>query len=99
MQREWDSRLIVAARGLAGLTIEELAAEAGVTKRTVSRLEVGGVLHIAPKKRHGHVSQDVWGKVTEALARYDVELLPEGDGHGAGVRWRRQRVGRVGIGT
>jgi DNA-binding XRE family transcriptional regulator len=95
MQREWDSRLIVAARGLAGLTIEELAAEAGVTKRTVSRLEVGGVLHIAAKKRHGHVSQEVWSKIINALARHGVELLPEGRGHGSGVRWARPRADRV----
>ena len=53
------------------------------------------MLHIAAKKRHGHVSQDVWGKVTEALARHDVEMLPEDGNHGAGVRWTRARANRL----
>lgn len=96
MQHElWDGRLITAARALAGLTIEELAAAAGVTKRTISRLEVGGVLHVSEKKRHGHVSQEVWSKITEALARYDVVLLDEGGNHGSGVRWMRARANRL----
>ena len=95
MQREWDGRLITAARALAGLTTEDLAAAAGVTKRTISRLEVGGVLHVSERKRHGHVSQDVWGKVTDALARFDVELLSEDGNHGSGVRWMRARDARA----
>ena len=94
---QWDGRLIAAARALAGLTIEDLAAAAGVTKRTISRLEVGGVIQVAPKRRHGHVSQEVWGKINDALTRHGVELLPEGDGHGAGVRWRRPRADRAGL--
>jgi DNA-binding XRE family transcriptional regulator len=95
MQHEWDGRLIAAARVLAGLTSEELAAAAGVTKRTISRLEVGGVIQIAPKKRHGHVSQETWSKITNALAKHGVELLPEGASHGSGVRWVRPRLGKT----
>ena len=63
--------------------------------RTVSRLEVGGVLHIAAKKRHGHVSQEVWSKIINALARHDVEMLPEDGNHGSGVRWMRARADRL----
>jgi hypothetical protein len=74
------------ARALAELTVAELAQAAGVTARTINRLEVGGVAHVAPKKRHGHVSQEVLGKIVCALARHGVELMPEGEKHGAGVR-------------
>ena len=73
----------------------ELAEAAGVTARTVNRLEVGGALHVSEKKRHGHVSQEVWSKITDALARHGVELLPEGGSHGSGVRWRRARADRA----
>ena len=75
--RTFDGRQLTAARALAGLTTEDLAAAAGVTKRTISRLEVGGVLHVSEKKRHGHVSQAVWDKITDAPASHGVELLPE----------------------
>lgn len=95
MKHEFEGRLITSARALAGLTIAQLAAAAGVTKRTVARLEVGGVLHISERKRHGHVSQDVWGKVMDAMAKHGVELLPEGGNHGAGVRWMRARANRL----
>ena len=95
MQRElWDGRLIAAARALAGLTTDELGAAAGVTRRTISRLELGGVIHVSEKIRHGHVSQDVWGKITDALAKHGIELLPEGGSCGSGVRWTRPRENR-----
>jgi hypothetical protein len=72
----------------------ELAEAAGVTKRTVQRLEIGGEQHIAKKLRHGHVSGEVWAKLVAALKRHGVELLPESDEHGAGVRWRFPRAQR-----
>jgi len=84
----FDGRQLTAARALADLTIIELAEAAGVTKRTVQRLEIGGEQHIAKKLRHGHVSGDVWAKIVAALKRQGVELLSETDEHGAGVRWR-----------
>ena len=80
--RTFDGRQLTAARALAGLTTEDLAAAAGVTKRTISRLEVGGVILVSEKKRHGHVSKEVRDKITDALTRHGVELLPEGDCHG-----------------
>ena len=94
----FDGRQLTAARALAELTVIDLAEAASVTAKTINRLEVGGVVHVAPKKRHGHVSQDVWGKIIDALARHGVELLPEESGHGAGVRWMQQRGDRAGIG-
>ena len=80
-----DGRQLTAARALAGLTVIELAQDAGVAARTIHRLEIGGVIQIAEKKRHGHVSRDVMGKIVEALARQGVELLSEGGGYGSGV--------------
>ena len=68
----FDGRQLSAARALAELTVIELAKAAGVTTRTINRLEIGGVTQIAPKKRHGHVSHYVWNKVVDALARHGV---------------------------
>jgi hypothetical protein len=92
--RIFEGRQLTAARALAELTVAELAEDAGVTARTINRLETGGVTPIAPKKRHGHVSQDVWDKITCALARRDVELTPESEAHGAGARWTASRERR-----
>jgi hypothetical protein len=33
------------------------------------------------------VSDVVWAKIVAALKRHGVELLPETEDHGAGVRW------------
>jgi hypothetical protein len=91
----FDGRQLTAARALAELTVAELAKAAGVTSRTINRLEVGGVIQVAPKKRHGHVSQNVWDKITNALAQHGVELAPESETHGAGARWSQPRAGRL----
>jgi DNA-binding XRE family transcriptional regulator len=93
--RTFDGRQLTAARALAELTVIELAKAAGVTTRTVNRLEVGGVLHVSEKIRHGHVSRQVRNKIMDALAMYDVVLLPEVGSHGAGVRWMRARANRL----
>jgi transcriptional regulator with XRE-family HTH domain len=90
----FDGRQLTAARSLADLTIIELAEAAGVTRRTVQRLETGGEQPIAKKLRHGHVSGDTWAKLVAALKRHGVELLPETDEHGAGVRWILPRAQR-----
>jgi hypothetical protein len=68
-----DGRQLAAARALAGLGIRELAAAASVTVRTLHRLEIGGVIQVAQKKRHGCVQQ-----IVAALAVAGVELLPQG---------------------
>lgn len=51
------------------LTVADLAEAAGVTPRTIRRLEIGGVIPIAPKKRHGHVNRDAWDRIVDALER------------------------------
>jgi DNA-binding XRE family transcriptional regulator len=91
----FDGRQLTAARALAELTVVELAEAAGVTTRTINRLEIGGVTQIAPKKRHGHVSYYVWNKVLEALARHGVELVPESEDHGSGAQWIDPRSRRA----
>src|SRR6516165_4757215 len=83
----FDGRQITAARALAELTVAELAETAGVALRTVHRLEIGGDLHVAERRRHGHVSREVWDRIVAALAHHGVELVPETSRHGAGARW------------
>jgi hypothetical protein len=90
----FDGRQITAARALAELTVAELAEAAGVAVRSVHRLEIGGELPVAEKRRHGHVSREVWDRIVAALGRHGVELLPETAEHGAGVRWRVPRAQR-----
>jgi DNA-binding XRE family transcriptional regulator len=92
--RTYDGRQLTAARALAELTVVELAAAAGVTPRTINRLETGGVIHVAEKRRHGHVSRAVWDRIVSALGEHGVELVPEGGDRGAGVRWARCRADR-----
>jgi transcriptional regulator with XRE-family HTH domain len=94
----WDGRQLTAARALAGLTVRDLAKLAHTTKRIVSELETRGEIHVAETLKHGHVSRELWERIVAALCNAGAELLPEGRGHGAGVRWARQRADRVGLG-
>jgi hypothetical protein len=48
-------------------------------------------------QRHGHVSQDVFDKIVAALAQRGVELVPEGERHGAGARWAQPRTKRLAV--
>ena len=91
-----DGRQISAARVLAGLTVADLAKAAGTTTRTISRLEVGGAVHVAASKRHGHVEQSLWQRIVRALEDHGVELVPENGERGAGTRWVRPRAKRQG---
>ena len=90
--RTFDGRQVTAARALAELTVAQLAKAAGVTPRTIHRLEIGGTIHVSDKRRHGHVSQAVWHKIVSALEEHGVELLPEAGDRGAGARWARPRA-------
>lgn len=87
----FDGRQITAARALVGLTVADLAERAGVTPRTVHRIEIGGPFTVAPSRRHGHVSSEVWDRISAALSEACVELLPEGGTRGSGVRWVHPR--------
>jgi DNA-binding XRE family transcriptional regulator len=86
-----DGRQIAAARALANINTKELAEAAGVTPRTIGRIEVDATIHISPRRRHGHVAQETLHKIVAALRQRGVELLPEGVSHGAGVRWMHPR--------
>lgn len=90
-----DGQQLAAARVLAGLTVRQLADAADTTTRTVSRLELGGTIHVAARKRHGHVELSLWQRIVEALAHRGVELTPEDGGSGAGVRWALPRAQRT----
>jgi hypothetical protein len=46
------------------------------------------------KRRHGHVSREIWDRIVAALKRHGVELLPKTDEHGAGVQWILPRTQR-----
>ena len=92
--RVFHGRQIAAARALANVSARDLAAASGVTARTVGRLEDDGTIVISPRLRHGHVSRATFDKIKDALARYGVELLAEGEDHGGGVRWIRPMIER-----
>jgi hypothetical protein len=76
------------------MTVAELAAAAGVTPRTLHRLEIGGAIPVAAKRRHGHVSRAVLNKIMGALALRGVELVPQTESFGSGVRWTAPRERR-----
>ena len=40
-------------------------------------------------------SRELWERIVAALRNAGVEMLPEGRGHGAGVRWMWQRGDRI----
>lgn len=82
----WPGRVIVAARGLAGLSARELAEAAGVHRNTIVDIEARNLVPISPKLRHGHVAAETWEKIVRALGERGVELVPGGEGHGPGVR-------------
>ena len=88
---EWEGRVLAAARVLAGLTVRELAAEAATTPRVITQLERRALIRVSPRQRHGYTSADLWGRIFEALARHGVEVVPEAEQHGAGVRWVQSR--------
>ena len=73
----FDGRQLTAARALADLSLAALAKDAQVTIRTVHRLEVGGTAHVSEKRRHGHVSREIWQRLVSSLARHGVEPSPK----------------------
>ena len=81
--------LLAAARVLAGLTVRDLAAEAATTPRVITQLEQRDLIRVSPRQRHGYTSAALWGRIVQALARHGVEIVPDAEPHGAGVRWVR----------
>jgi hypothetical protein len=90
----FHGRQIAAARALANVSTKDLAKAAGVTARTIGRLAIDDVIGISPKFRHGHVSRATFDKIRDALGRLGVELLPEDEDRGGGVRWIRPMIER-----
>lgn len=86
----WHGRQIAAARALAGLTITELAGQAGVTERTIRRIEAAATITTAERLTHGAFSNSTWEKVVSALLDHGIELVPSSGTHGGGVRWLRR---------
>jgi hypothetical protein len=80
---------------LAGLGIRELTAAADIAPRTLHRLETGGMIYIAEKKRYGHIRREVWERIVTALRNAGVKLLPEGASFGSGARWTDPRARRA----
>jgi Predicted transcriptional regulators len=68
-------QLLRAARVALDITHEDLAKEAGVSKRTLVRIE-----------RPQGVSKDSIARVQAALEARGVEFLPPEDGQGPGIR-------------
>lgn len=86
----WHGRQVAAARALAGLTITELASEAGVTERTIRRIEAAETITLAERLTQGAFSLSTWEKVVSALLDHGVELMPPSGARGGGARWMRQ---------
>lgn len=81
----WDGRLIAAARALIGMTSRELAKAAGVSTKTIVRIEGDDHVMISPTHRHGCTSRETWTKVLAAIEEKGVELVPAKSGKGPGV--------------
>jgi Helix-turn-helix len=92
--RVFHGRQIAAARALANISTKELAEAAGVTARTIGRLEVDAPIDISPRRRRGHVSRATFDKIKDALAKRGVELVEETESTGAGARWTLPRARR-----
>ena len=72
--------LIKAARALAGLTIDDLAARSGVGARTIKRAEIAGPGDVK-------LNPSNTAKLIFALAACNVAMIPETDHEGAGARY------------
>ncbi|WP_245497554.1 transcriptional regulator [Rhizobium ruizarguesonis] len=81
-----------AARAMADLSIRELESFCGVNRNFVTRLETGQI---------GGLNLVTVGKLESAFARLGIELTPETEAYGLGVRWmdtnpqevRQQKIG------
>jgi len=73
--------LLRAARALVGLTQEELANRAGISRQMLARIEAAGSgIQVAAVE-----------KVRKALQREGVEFLPSTPDHGPGVAMKKRR--------
>ncbi|TPL00719.1 helix-turn-helix transcriptional regulator [Mesorhizobium sp. B2-4-14] len=75
-------RALRAARALVNLSQEQVAERAGVSRRTVVRIESGGK----------GIALDAVEKLRLAFEREGVEFLPSTPERGPGVALRRQKL-------
>lgn len=67
-----------AARAMANQSMRDLQEISGVNRNFVTRLETGQI---------GGLNLETLKKLEQAFARLHIELTPEGESWGAGVRW------------
>ncbi|MBB3648596.1 ribosome-binding protein aMBF1 (putative translation factor) [Rhizobium sp. BK619] len=67
-----------AARAMANLSMRDLQAKSGVNRNFVTRLETGQI---------GGLNLETLKKLEQAFTRLNIELTPETENWGAGVRW------------
>ena len=79
-------RMLRAARLLLGLSQEEMGEAAGLSGKTVARVEAGGA----------KVSVEALAALQEALERKGVVFLPQTEEHGEGLRMPRDARVRPG---
>jgi len=77
-------RMVAAARALAGISLEDLAAAAGLGVAATKLAEDSGSAPLA--------SLDEAAALTASLEHFGVVFLPESDGLGAGVRLKFTRL-------
>lgn len=79
-----SSDLLRAARVLLDIAARDLAEKAGVSKRSLVRIEAGE-----------QVSLETALRVQQALERAGIEFLPETNGQGPGIRVQKQIVRKL----
>ncbi|MBX5195743.1 helix-turn-helix transcriptional regulator [Rhizobium sp. NZLR10] len=67
-----------AARAMANLSMRDLQTKSDVNRNFITRLETGLI---------GGLNLETLKKLEQAFARLNIELTPEGENWGAGVRW------------
>lgn len=89
MSHHISGRVIAAARALAGVSLSDFAAAAGLPSDTVRDLEASGSAFVP--------SEPVRDAVNKALKHFGVLVIDESDGMGAGVRLKftRQDVQQI----
>ena len=89
---EISGRIIAAARALTGISQADLAKAAGVPVEVLATMEKSGN---APLPHAGSIDA-----IARALESFGAIFVPEGDGFGAGVRFRftrqdNRQIGRL----
>lgn len=89
MSQHISGRLIAAARAMAGVSLSDFAAAAGLPSETVRTLEASGSAFVS--------SEAAIKGLNAAFLHFGVVVIDESDGMGAGVRLKftRQDVQQI----